>query len=575
MVGFLGIPEIDTSRPFSFRIEGFSAGSSTGLMVHNQISRLLDLSGARGLITVIGGIAFPPEALPGQLREDVKLMLVQNSGDKLCRWMPNEDVLDLIHYYGIHFLLLQEVEDPTWFGHAGHDYSHIVSYIINHPEEIYSRRENVDTAMRTIPWMIHPRRHEEGFQALLSLSGVGHSVQIALRYDVDLNLLADRFLASIPFDERAFASHWLDATPFQGFPAHQNLMDLIVNRHIFLKPAKAHEGWQEIQDTRSNYIRMKLRPLHPLVAADIIRLQLPWAALDEGRPDEDWKEAVRMSPVPCTLKVIASFVSGTMLVLFKTTGRNNWAYWGQGEKGTPMEGLHTGATLFLEFTIESRKKHGLQGIVTERDAHKPSGAGSIRQVRDIKHMKLVVLTEGCPPGLPGIPGVQEKGVGKRPPTLPVMGKGKGKKGKGFPPRPARHILPLPATWLKDAGVLQVTMVKATRVRQGIQPAVWQGLSKVPEHRIRQAYGAAIPDAPCARRKLPVAKIVMESLAESLEPSMHMQATALFRVRAGISPSTFCTGQGVATGESLWRWEKLITEPSGSCSGRRKELCLQC
>jgi hypothetical protein len=298
--------------------------------------------------------------------------------------------------------------------------------------------QGVDEAMRTIPWMIHPNRHEDGFQALLSLSGIGHSVQIALRHNEELNHLADLFLASVPFDEHAFVSHWRDVPPFPGFPPHENLMDFIVNRPIFLKPAEAHKGWLEIQDTLSHYIRKKLRPLHPLVATDIIRLQLPWAALEEGRQDEHWKDAVKLVPVPCKLKVLARFDSGTMLVLFKTTERNPWAYWGLGEKCTPMEGLHPGATIFLEFTNEEGIRRGLQGIVVERESHKPSNAGSIRQVRDIKHMKLVVLTDGCPPGLPGTPGVQGKGGSDRSSAPPGKGKGKGKKGKVAPPPPSPH-----------------------------------------------------------------------------------------------------------------------------------------
>jgi hypothetical protein len=148
MANFFDIPEIDITAPprpvnvskqFSFRVEGFSAGSSSGLMAHNQVSRLLDLSDTRGLVSVLGGIAFPPEALPGpgqRLREDTMLMLVQNSGDKLCRWKPENDVFETIVAKGIKFLYLLEIEDATWFGHAGHDYSHIVKHIIDRPEEI-------------------------------------------------------------------------------------------------------------------------------------------------------------------------------------------------------------------------------------------------------------------------------------------------------------------------------------------------------------------------------------------------------------------------------------------------------
>jgi hypothetical protein len=190
-------------------------------------------------------------------------------------------------------------------------------------------------------------------------------------------------------------------------------MDVILNRPIFRRLAQDHSGWATIQENLANYIRGKLRSLPLLVANDIMRFQLPWAALDENTKNETSRRALTFDPVMCKLDVLAKYNSGTMLVDIQTLGNTPWANWGKDKDGKPMESLREGATLILEFRDADERPCSILGVVTERDSHMPKGRNSIREVMKIHKMKMVVLIDGCPSGLPGTPGAQGIGHGNR------------------------------------------------------------------------------------------------------------------------------------------------------------------
>ena len=107
-------PLTHTGGVRDINIYGFSAGSYTGLAVHEILNEFVAFPG----LTKVAAMATPPEMMRLTTGER-RVTLVHCLEDRLCVWQP--DSLTELNYQ-----VVMIEGHPTWSGRAKHSYGHFL-----------------------------------------------------------------------------------------------------------------------------------------------------------------------------------------------------------------------------------------------------------------------------------------------------------------------------------------------------------------------------------------------------------------------------------------------------------------